>query len=154
MTSSAVPDLELERGLDQLLSRLAVRHEKLRLEEYGIKYTISTRPGIDLQLDLELYADQLNVNFNRCFLMLEAAAHMPKFRRNPNALSEWRAHSLNFVRDLLTSDLRVETWWTRGRLKGGFLDRWDDNHWERCGGGGPFLPVRDRKLSEYRSWRA
>lgn len=118
-------------------------------------YDIVARSGVDLRLALELHEDTLNVNFNGCFAMLEVAAYRPKFGSNSKAFDEWRAYCLSYVRDILTSDLKVETRWRLGRLLGGYLYRWDGQKWECRGGGGSFLLfLGNRKVSEYRSWSA
>ena len=145
----------VESDLEQLLDDLRIKYSESRIDG-GVTYAILTRPGIDLQLDLDLYIDQLNINFNGCFVMLEQLAFEWRFSRNPKAFEECRVYCLGSIRKIMTSDLRVET---RSRLDGsvlgGFLYRWDGHKWESCGGGGSmllFLGVK--KVSEYRSWQA
>ncbi len=152
----------IERELDQLLEELRIGYRKSPMEEW-ITYEITTRPDIDLRLDLDLYrpakatvepgGNTLNVNFNDCFATLEEVAFMPK--RNPNAFDEWRTHCLGYVRDILTSDLRIETRWLLGHLLGGYLYRWSGSKWEACGGGGSILIFLGKTtVCDYRSWRA
>jgi hypothetical protein len=152
------PDPVLERQIDHLLDSLRARYEKSRVDSNAdgwVTYKLLPRAGLNLRLDLELCADTLNVNFNGCYLMLEAVAHMPKFRGNPKAFNEWRDHTLVCVRNILTSNLKVETRSRWGRLLGGFLYRWDGQKWECCGGGGSLLlPFGDRVVSEYPAWLA
>lgn len=129
----------IERELDELLDALRVGYHKSPIDD-GLNYQIAVRSGIDLQLDLDLYVDQ--------------AAYEWRLRRNPKAFDEWRAHCLSHLRNILTSDLRVETRWRWGCLLGGFLYRWDGMKWESCGGGSLFLFLGTHKVSEYRSWLA
>ena len=143
----------IERELDQLLDELRIEYRKSPIEE-GVNYEIKPRPDIDLRLDLDLCGDTLNVNFNGCFGMLEQAEFMPKLGQNPKAFDEWRTYCLSYVRDILTSDLRIETRWLLGHLLGGYLYRRAGSKWECYGGGGSvFMFLGKHTLREYRSWR-
>lgn len=143
----------IESDLEQLLGELRIEYRKSPVQE-GVNYEIATKPNLGLHLDLDLLGDTLNVNFNGCFAMLEQAEFMPKFGMNPKAFDEWRTHCLSYLRDILTSDLRIETRWLGKHLLGGYLYRWNGSKWECYGGGGSvFLFLGKRIESEYRSWR-
>lgn len=144
----------IESDLEELFKELRVPYRKSKFDG-RTNYAIMTRPGIGLELNLDLFADQLNINFNGCFVMLEQASFEWRFSRNPKALEEWRTDCLDTIRKVMTSDLKVET---RVRLDGtplgGFLYRWDGERWESCGGGGSMLMfLGTKKVSEYRSWQ-
>ena len=144
----------IDRELEELLNSLNVRYHKHPFTD-GVNYEIAVRTGIHLQLDLDLYVDQLDVNFNGCYTLSEVAAYEWRFRRNPQAFDQWRTACLSSVRDIMTSDLRVETKWLFDSLLGGYLYRWNGQQWECCGGGGSlFLFIGMRRVSEYRSWLA
>jgi len=147
-----------ERHIEDLLEELRIPYRKSRNDGAWpcVTFAIVTRPGIDLELDLELYPDQVNINFDGCFLMLEQSAFEWRFRSNPKALEEWRTDCLDRIRKIMTSDLRVETRVRQdGTPIGGFLYRWDGQQWESCGGGGSMLMFLGvKKVSEYRSWQA
>lgn len=86
-----------ERHIEDLLKELRIPYRKSRNDEACgcVTFAIMTRPGIDLELDLELYPDQVNINFDGCFLMLEQSVFEWRFRSNPKALEEWRTDCLD-----------------------------------------------------------
>lgn len=62
---------------------------------------------------------------------------------------------LSYIRDVLTSDLKVETRWLGQHLLGGYLFHWDGSKWECCGGGGSaFIFLGGRLETVYWPWQA
>src|SRR5512134_3954143 len=102
-------DETLRISLESALSAAGARYrrEERREPEHVVTYVVETRENRDLNLSLQLVADQLNVCFNGCAVLLEYAAHVPKFGRNPSALADWRSECLETVRAVLSSDLRI-----------------------------------------------
>jgi hypothetical protein len=105
----------------------------------------------DLKLSIELLADQLNIYFNGCVVLLEYSAHVPKFGRNPNALSDWRSECLEVVHSILTRDLRISTRSWGAKVLGGYLWRRNGDSWLCVGGGGsPLMFLGRHRTTEYR----
>ena len=101
-------DETLRISLESALSAAGARYRREeRREPEHVLYVVETRENKDLNLSLQLVADQLNVCFNGCAVLLEYAAHVPKFGRNPSALADWRSECLETVRAVLSSDLRI-----------------------------------------------
>jgi hypothetical protein len=153
----AFRDPPLERALEDLLASLEARYQKSLTEDGSagptVRYRVDVRPDLDLRLGIELLGDQMDVVFDDCRIRVEEAAHMPRLRRNAGSRDEWRTECVALAREILTSDLRVETRWLRGRLLGGFLYRRTGAGWERLGGGGSILlALGRRRVSEYHSW--
>jgi hypothetical protein len=119
-----------------------------------VTYKIETR-GAGLAVSIELLPDQLNVNFGGCGLVIELAAHHPRFGSNPRAFEDWQQRCLDTVRGVLTSDLRIETRSLGGAVRGGWIWRREGEKWVRCGGGGDILMLFGEKwVTEYRDWLA
>jgi hypothetical protein len=149
-------DGRLRGDLEELLRGVGAR---FRFEEYEnatwVTYKIETRAELGLAVSIELLPDQLNVNFGGCGLVIELAAHHPKFRSNPRAFEDWRQRCLDTVRDVLTSDLRIETRSLGGTVRGGWIWRREGESWVRCGGGGDILMFfGEKRVTEYRDWLA
>lgn len=143
----------IEEQIDKLLTELRIAYHKSS-EERWINYKIATQPTLDLRLDLCLLSDTLNVEFNGCYAMLEQAEFEWRFRANPNAFDEWRIDCLSYIRDILSSDLKIETRWLGNRLLGGYLFRWDGSKWDCYGGGGSvFMFLGGRIEKVYQSWQ-
>ena len=88
-------------------------------------------------------------------LVIELAAHYPKFGVNPRAFEDWGQQCLETVRVVLTSDLRIETRSLGGAVQGGYVWRREGERWVCCGGGGhPFVFFGKRRMTEYRDWLA
>lgn len=149
-------DGRLRGDLEELLRGVGAR---FRFEEYEegslVTYDIETRKGSDLAVSIELLSDQLAVNFGGCGLVIELAAHHPKFGTNPRAFEDWRQQCLDTVRAVLTSDLRIETRSRGGAVHGGYVWRREGETWVPCGGGGDILMFFGKKrVTEYRDWLA
>ena len=139
--------------IDKLLSELRIAYHKSAKDDW-INYKIVTQPTLDLSLELHLLSDTLNVEFNGCYAMLEQAEFEGRFRANPNAFEKWRIHCLSYIRDILSSDLKIETRWLGKRLLGGYLFRWDGSKWDCYGGGGSILMFLSGRIEKvYQSWQ-
>jgi len=151
-----VVDGHLRRDLEALLQEVRAR---FRCDEYDegklVTYNVETSVGSHLTLSIDLLPDQLNLNCGGCAVLIELAAHHPKFGINPRAFEDWRARCLSSVRAVLTSDLRVETRSRGDRVLGGYLWRREGSNWVPCGGGGDIMMFLGRKhVTEYHDWLA
>jgi hypothetical protein len=150
-------DTALERALEEVFSSLNVYYDKTATDgdsqEGTVCYRIGVRPELDLRLSFEIHGDQFEVWFNGCRIRIEEAAYMARFIQKSTSRKDWRGECIRLVNYILTSDLRIETRWCRGRTLGGYLDRWNGSGWDRLGGGGSLLLVFGRgRIEEYRSW--
>lgn len=149
-------DGRLRSDLEDVLREVGARF-RFEEKETGVwvSYGIETREELGLVVSIDLLPDQLNLALGGCGLVLELAAHHPKFGSNPRAFEDWRRHCLDTVRGLLTSDLRIETRSRGGTVHGGYVWRREGERWVRCGGGGDLMMFfADRWVTEYRDWLA
>lgn len=142
--------------LDDVFAAAGLNCEK-RLRDNdppSVDYDIDTKPDLDLRLTFSLTPDTLFVHFNDCYLASEYAAHVPKFRTNPNALADWQAACVDLARSIARSDLKVVKR-SRGRkILGGYLYFRVGDEWVCCGGGGSLLmSLGIKREDEYTDWQ-
>jgi hypothetical protein len=150
-------DPELQQGLEATIvdARAKYRVAQRSEPEPVVLFHVQTREGLDLAISFELVPDQLNIYFNGCTVLLEYAAHVPKFGKNPRALDDWRRKCLDTVRGVLISDLRIRTRSWGSRTLGGVLSRREGDRWITVGGGGSCLmPFGKSHTAEYPNWIA
>lgn len=147
-------DERLQCDIESLLSELGIAYQcEPQFGGQVLRYAMQPAGNITPTLVLELTPDQLNVNLNGCSVGLELAAHVPKLRKNARAFEDWRTECLQVLRQILTSDLRVETRVLGRRVVGGSVWRFSDGNWILVGGGGCLLMGLGRKaIKEYRNW--